>query len=48
MFAGGSVEFLRPLILGQRVDREDTVLLVTPKSGARGGDFGVVAVQTRS
>jgi 3-methylfumaryl-CoA hydratase len=47
MFAGGSVEFLRPLIVGQRVHREDTVLSVTPKSGARGGDFVVVAVQTR-
>jgi len=45
MFAGGSVEFHAPLLVGDQVERQDAVLSVTPKSG-RQGDFVLVQVQT--
>ncbi|HEX2072579.1 MAG TPA: MaoC family dehydratase N-terminal domain-containing protein [Geodermatophilus sp.] len=46
MFAGGSVRFAAPLLVGSTLRREQQVLSVTPKSG-RQGDFVVVVVETR-
>lgn len=45
MFAGGTVEFLRPLISGETVQRRDVVASVTPKYG-RQGEFVLVEVVT--
>ena len=45
MFAGGTVEFHAPLVVGEEVERRDEVASVTPKHG-RQGDFVLVEVVT--
>ena len=45
MFAGGRVEVVRDILIGEDVRREDHVLAVIPKSG-RKGDFVLVQVAT--
>lgn len=45
MFAGGSVRFEAPLIVGQSVLREREILSIAEKSGTQ-GDFVLVRVQT--
>lgn len=46
MFAGGVLEFGKPLVVGTDVTREERVLEVTPKRGRR-GDFVLVRVESR-
>jgi 3-methylfumaryl-CoA hydratase len=44
MWAGGRLEFIRPLEVGQAVTRESTIVSVEPKSG-RSGDLVFVTVR---
>ena len=44
MWAGGRLEFIRPLLIGERITRESKILSVEPKSG-RTGDLVFVTVQ---
>ncbi|MPZ45757.1 MAG: acyl-CoA dehydrogenase [Betaproteobacteria bacterium] len=46
MWAGGRIEFVRPLVIGQNVARESEILSVEPKSGRTGSLVFVTVRQT--